>query len=251
MEVHHHTHQEHTERKKWKNYFWEFLMLFLAVFAGFLAENQREHIVEHKRAKVYAANLYKELQKDTTAIGNLMRWTDTLVHKFDSLCEIASIQPAVPNGKLYFYAAYTGWIRYFSSESSTMDQLKNSGNLRIMPTEIALKISEYERRLKSLENDYSLFRIEYENMLGLRLKIFDGVTSVNLFARYRNAGVRDSIFALEPALVNNDPRLMKEFLGWVKSEADFWETNIRDHLAPLNKTAGKIIELLKKEYHLK
>jgi hypothetical protein len=49
MEVHHHA---HTARKKWTHYFWEFLMLFLAVFAGFLAENQREHIVEHQRKKI-------------------------------------------------------------------------------------------------------------------------------------------------------------------------------------------------------
>ena len=37
MEVHHHS---HTSRKKWMHYFWEFLMLFLAVFCGFLAEYQ-------------------------------------------------------------------------------------------------------------------------------------------------------------------------------------------------------------------
>ena len=46
MEVHAHT---HTARKKWTNYFWEFLMLFLAVFCGFLAENQREHMIEHRK----------------------------------------------------------------------------------------------------------------------------------------------------------------------------------------------------------
>jgi len=37
MEVHHHTHAGH-HQKKWSDYFWEFLMLFLAVFCGFLAE---------------------------------------------------------------------------------------------------------------------------------------------------------------------------------------------------------------------
>lgn len=37
MEVHHHTHPSHG-KKTWKEYFWEFLMLFLAVFCGFLAE---------------------------------------------------------------------------------------------------------------------------------------------------------------------------------------------------------------------
>ena len=44
MEVHAHT---HTSRKKWTHYFWEFLMLFLAVFCGFLAEYQLEHIIEN------------------------------------------------------------------------------------------------------------------------------------------------------------------------------------------------------------
>ncbi len=43
MEVHAHS---HTPRKKRTHYFWEFLVLFLAVFCGFLTENQREHYIE-------------------------------------------------------------------------------------------------------------------------------------------------------------------------------------------------------------
>ena len=41
MEVHHHGHVH--EKKKWKEYLFQFLMLFLAVFCGFLAEYQLEH----------------------------------------------------------------------------------------------------------------------------------------------------------------------------------------------------------------
>ena len=48
MEVHAHT---HTARKKWTHYFWEFLMLFLAVTLGFFVENQREHYIENQREK--------------------------------------------------------------------------------------------------------------------------------------------------------------------------------------------------------
>ncbi len=48
MEVHHHTHAAHG-KKTWKNYFWEFLMLFLAVFCGFLAEYQLENKIEYDR----------------------------------------------------------------------------------------------------------------------------------------------------------------------------------------------------------
>jgi hypothetical protein len=68
MEVHTHA---HTPGKKWTHYFWEFLMLFLAVFAGFLAENQREHIIEKKREKQYIRSLWQDLQEDTTMFGNI------------------------------------------------------------------------------------------------------------------------------------------------------------------------------------
>ncbi len=49
MEVHHHGHVH--EKKKWKEYVFQFLMLFLAVFCGFLAEYQLEHVIENSREK--------------------------------------------------------------------------------------------------------------------------------------------------------------------------------------------------------
>ena len=59
MEVHHHSHTASPPAgragKKWTHYFWEFLMLFLAVFCGFLAEYQLEHKIESDR-------LYKDSQ---------------------------------------------------------------------------------------------------------------------------------------------------------------------------------------------
>ncbi len=36
MDVHHHSH--HEGKKNWKSYFWEFLMLFFAVFYASIAE---------------------------------------------------------------------------------------------------------------------------------------------------------------------------------------------------------------------
>jgi hypothetical protein len=41
MEVHHHP---HVEKKNFKDYFLEFVMIFLAVTLGFIAENIREDI---------------------------------------------------------------------------------------------------------------------------------------------------------------------------------------------------------------
>ena len=70
MEVHTHTHPStgSGHRKKWTHYFWEFLMLFLAVFCGFLAENQREHMVEHQREKEFIRSLIVDIQNDAKLI---------------------------------------------------------------------------------------------------------------------------------------------------------------------------------------
>src|SRR5512138_3013049 len=70
MEVPAHT---HTERKKWTHFFWEFLMLFLAVFCGFLAEYQLEHKIEKDRARQYIFSFYNDLKTDTLKFSNLIK----------------------------------------------------------------------------------------------------------------------------------------------------------------------------------
>lgn len=50
MEVHKHPHHV-THKKKWGEYLLEFIMLFLAVFLDFSAENLRERMAEHNIEK--------------------------------------------------------------------------------------------------------------------------------------------------------------------------------------------------------
>src|SRR5437667_1560600 len=94
MEVHHHAHlasgETHTSRKKWTHYLWEFLMLFLAVFCGFLAENWREHITEHEREKVLMKSMLKDLQADTTIFSGTMKGISLINAHIDSLIPLLS-----------------------------------------------------------------------------------------------------------------------------------------------------------------
>ena len=77
MEVHHHAHSSHG-KKNWKSYFWEFIMLFLAVFCGFLAEYQLEHLIEKEREKQLAKSFYQELKGDSVAIKITILMASTL-----------------------------------------------------------------------------------------------------------------------------------------------------------------------------
>jgi hypothetical protein len=51
----------------WKHYLFEFFMLFLAVFCGFLAENLREQQADHSREKEYMESLLSNLSADTAS----------------------------------------------------------------------------------------------------------------------------------------------------------------------------------------
>ena len=66
MEVHHHP---EVEKKGFKEYLLEGLMIFLAVFMGFVAENIRENISEHKRAAEFARSYFEDIKKDTAALN--------------------------------------------------------------------------------------------------------------------------------------------------------------------------------------
>ena len=56
MEVHH---RPHVEKKNFKEYFFEFIMIFLAVTMGFFAEQIREGFVQRCEEKEYIQSFYK------------------------------------------------------------------------------------------------------------------------------------------------------------------------------------------------
>ncbi|CAN5324243.1 hypothetical protein BH11BAC5_BH11BAC5_12200 [soil metagenome] len=133
MEVHHHTHAAHG-KKNWKTYTWEFLMLFLAVFCGFLAEYQLEHVIEHQREKEYANALYTELSDDSTVAAN------KLSNRLDKEKDMDYLSSYFRDSSLTdlpkkFYPAYTTSLYLintytFEPKDGILNQLKNSGSMR-------------------------------------------------------------------------------------------------------------------------
>jgi hypothetical protein len=235
----------------WKHYFFEFFMLFLAVFCGFLAENVREHVVEQSRANEYAKNLYNELKKDTATLNQVIAYTQKVTGRLDTLSMLADNKPAgTSNGMLYNYSMFAAGIYEFPSISSTIEQLKSSGSLRIIKTNVAQKITDYDKLFKLLTNDYALSRTEYETMNQLRLKIFDGLFAAKFYPFFLRQAP-DSLLKLNPPFLNDDPKLMKEFANWASWSGALYREQVRRWLEPLNITATELIVLLEKEYDLK
>jgi hypothetical protein len=132
MEVHHHS---HTARKKWTHYFWEFIMLFLAVFCGFLAEYQLEHKIEKDREKQFILSFYEDLTSDENDLQIIAGYLYSDVRKADSLQHLMKgITVKQPANYVYMYLREI--IRsspaIFYPNDRTIVQLRNSGGMRLI-----------------------------------------------------------------------------------------------------------------------
>src|SRR6185503_17479262 len=128
MEVHHHS---HTSRKKWTHYLWEFIMLFLAVFCGFLAEYQLEHKIEKEKARQYLRSYRDELLLQKTVFAEYKRRYQEKIINSDSVKDI--IFNHEENEKLETIKRLI--VRVITLidvpfNTSSYDQMINSGALR-------------------------------------------------------------------------------------------------------------------------
>ena len=131
-----------------------------------------------------------------------------------------------------------------------MEQLKSSGNLRIMGNKLAYKISEYDRKNRQLEKEYSLSKVEFSKMEDLHFKLFDIYISEKMFDE-RTVKPRDSAFLLTNLPVNNEPGLMNQYTGWLKFESGIYKFQGNTYLAQLKKLAIELLTILKEEYSFK
>src|SRR5271169_6322272 len=135
MEVHAHTHLASGEkRKRFKHYIWEFLMLFLAVFCGFLAENIRENSIERHRENEFARALYDEFFADSIAAASKISLRLEKEKDMDYLRNYFK-DSSLTSLPREFYPAFTT-VMYlvntytFEPKDGILSQLKSSGSLR-------------------------------------------------------------------------------------------------------------------------
>jgi hypothetical protein len=150
MEVHHHP---HVGKKNFKQYFLEFLMIFLAVSMGFFAESLREHIADKNKEKEGVAALYDDIKKDTANLNVIIykympehaAWEDSAELYVSSLSirgNEQKIAKALVNA--------TNW-NFYSPPQVSLDVLKNSGNFNLIRNK---KIKEEIINFNSLISTY-------------------------------------------------------------------------------------------------
>ncbi len=247
MEVHHHSHASHS-KKNWKSYFWEFLMLFLAVFCGFLAEYQLEHTIEDQRERKYIVSLLKDLELDVESLNEALSARKNHIRYFDSLLYLLKNYDDSHLNDIYYYSRFAGRNTTFKYHDRTIEQLKGSGSVRLIKNSLAAdSITIYDNEvIKGVLNQQ-----EFE--LQVRFNIISNYGS--LFNAFEWNEMLDSNTTIlrklhNPDLFNKDQKLINNFAVQIitlKTAYRITNVQLRDAI----KSAEALSAFLKKEYHLK
>lgn len=260
MEVHAHT---HTERKKFTHYLWEFLMLFLAVFCGFLAENQREHMVDHQREKQYMITMLEDLRADIPLLDSTVNEWNQVNKSIDSVTD--AITPGLINvnfKKIYRHIneALNYWS--FKYNDRTISQLKNSGGFRLIRNKtVANKIISYDQFNNNEMANISLQHEKfYENATAIRSKIFAEEIIGSIYKLYGNDPASVSIGPWIDSLmkVNKIPltgegqsTLLFQFKNSLLAYERDYDLGLNWGYKNIRKRMIELISLIQKEYSLK
>jgi len=263
MEVHHHPGLHH-QPKKWKEYFLEFLMIFLAVTLGFFAESYREHIVDINRIHDYMQEMVENLQYDSVRCTINYKVNVVREKGMDSLrAEIKKgINGIMNSNALYYYSfRYLGSFSNAAFNNSAITELKNSGSFRLIENkDLTAEIYDYYQRkllavdskmpTKAETDETTKLGNEFFNLTDIDnyVESYDSMDSKTYDGNYNYQNLLQhdpplQLLKKDPADLERLYTLVAEFEIKIKVY-NFW-------LLYCKEASEKLINDIKKEYHLK
>ena len=161
MEVHHHPNLHH-EKKPWKEYLLEGLMIFMAVTLGFFAEQIRERHVEKERLHNYFASMVLDIQSNITALDSAITENSKMTLKYDTI-----VKSFLNGGNIIDRAAFARhmgaiWYRGFINRNETFEQMKSSGSLRYIDDfKLLTALMQYVRATNFAQYRTERFEMKY------------------------------------------------------------------------------------------
>lgn len=256
MEVHHHAH--HSGKKNWKSYFWEFLMLFLAVTLGFFVENQREHYIENLRAKEYSISLIQDLRNDIVAIQRQTKTASMFIGLADSLI---TLSPAKLEGRaaaqFSFYTRFMYWTGSIIWNRATFEQIKNSGSLRYFKNQQLLeKLMKYDGIINKIEMEAYNHQVRGNLLVNHINQIIEPAYHQKLSKYFLfsydtiSKNNMESLFPADPESLENKRSEIREMLNMVVVQQRNLQRDIDDEWPQAEKMANELINDFKIEYQI-
>jgi hypothetical protein len=252
MEVHYHPHvdSDSHRKKNFKEYFLEFLMIFLAVTMGFIAENLREKITDRRQVHNYMLSMINDLQNDLVLYRESMDFNDEHRNMIDTI--INSISQNKNNMATVYYDArkLTLGSTVITPDSKTFEQMKSNSGFRLIEKRaIADSISSYYQWIKDFEYWSDLQRQRINDVIAANDKLFNAVTFFSILKNMQSEKDSAASMQTHPELITKDPLTINSVL--MQYQYYYGMLNLMDERCiKASHQAATLIEQIKKEYHL-
>lgn len=243
MEVHHHP---HVEKKNFKEYLLEGLMIFLAVTMGFFAESIRENISDREKETEFMKSLLHDIKVDQSRIDSAIAQSNLLNMFLDSLSNLANSGACFSHtSDFYFYGRYVTRYASFVADSRTLDEMKSGGWFRVIKNKkVADSIMEYYASLPQIEAYEERLRDQTNEYRKIAVQVYDPSIFGQILVQNslkRQAG--------NPALRVKDTKLLLDLSGFALYMHSLHEIVIQTE-TDLHANGEALIKLIQKEYHL-
>jgi hypothetical protein len=229
-------------------------MLFLAVFAGFIAENLRENYTERKREKIYIGSLIYDLKKDTLVIGAMSKANFKMAFGQDSLIDLLNDFKDTGNieRKCYrYYFLYTTRFLQAEFNERTISQLLNAGNMRLIEKQgISDSIMDYNLVVKYVQEQGKAYEEYFKKTLDLSNSIFDFTYARGTLHEDYTITAKTQQQKIDTKLLTTDPAVLKKYAIALSLSKGILQGYIISLKAAKDK-AVSLIALLQKKYDLK
>jgi hypothetical protein len=248
MEVHHHP---HVEKKNFKEYFLEFLMIFLAVTMGFFAENIREYFLNKDKEKQYIESFYEDLKTDTARLDYLIVFETKKITSLNILqsCYDSLLKNKQPASLLNIIKNSLS-NNPFRMNERTLLQLTNGGGFRLLKKEDADSIISYQKQSNTIEEYQStLYQQSQDNLRNSFNETVDFIAYSNLYSDVGNSPLPDAEDIKTPLFASQEKALLNKYFN---NLFQYLRVTVqhRNGLRRLNAKATGILEYFRKTYNL-
>jgi hypothetical protein len=225
-------------------------MLFLAVFCGFLAENQREHMIEHTREIQYMRSLKEDVEADIKQIDRLEIELQNFINRLDWIADDLNQSFDRSSSLITFKKISIGFgFSDFIYTDRTMQQLKNAGGMRLIRNlKVADSIVEYDAMVRRGLVHQDLINTQYLTRIVDKVDYAFNITELNKLASVDYAKV-DTNNLKRSILLTHDKteliRLINEFRHF-RFVIDIQLKYITEYRT----LAIRLSSFINKEYHL-
>jgi hypothetical protein len=225
--------------RQFRHYIFEFVLVFLAVIFGFLAESYRDYLSDRSKEEVYIEAIIRNLQDDLWQMDDIIELNRIKRMFLDTASQMRNPKS---KGSDYFQTlnrvVSKGIYKnhFFKSNDAIISEMKFTGKLTLLHREVIDSLSLYERNLFEIYEE----EVQYEHHSLQSIEFFLTLTEDwRYFESSMSANERELKFLINECtnvssavrhynqLLANQKRMAVRLIKYLKNKYDLSDTELK------------------------